>query len=1081
MFGVAHSIGLTRRRRIARRYAGSGRATRIAPVIFSERPEQSARRYPTRARGARAPAALDCKIRRRFLGSVKQILAYFKPYRLTCHLGRLTCITLCWIGLSLASLPAHAASDAADEGGQTAIRAEITSARQQIDALKSRENINKAVRQPAIGTYQQAISVLESAGTERQHSQQLEKIAAAAPQTIDKIRATIQDLRKPQSLDELRTMSAADLSSRIDSLRSNLSDAQSQISDLRDQLTQIAQRPDAARQQLSQARSALQSLATAADATPDAQSGGPRAAAQQTLVAARRTALNARIDRLQEELNGLDPRERLLEARRSLAEAKIASDNEALSTAQAALGQKQNASAKSLERASENKLDELRGAVKPISDAAQANLELTNRLTELNQQTENLSSHQAQQREKVDDLQRRLNLVQRQLEIGGGSVALGDVLRAQKRNLAAPALPFLFGKDTSNTPDVADAELQRFQLQQHQAELDDPAAMARRLARQADVQMNAGQQQSLTALLRQRRAIVDQLVDVQSRYINIGRDLDSLGQQYDDTLSSFNRLLDERLFWLPSFRLIKPSWPAAVVTDVPWAFRPTGWLQALRTLGAGVVARPPVAVIAFLAVALLVGMRRSLRQSLRQLAEPVGNVRHDTFWLTLRATVITVLLALPSVVLLLSIGYLMREAPQPGRFALAVAATVTVIGKLAFFIEPFVHVCRNNGLADRHFRWPPEARRGLHRVLRGLLMLLIAPTFFLTFTESFDDDSKRETLGRAAFMISSVVIAGFSWRLLHPRRGVLANVLGATNKSHWRLGYLWLPLAAGVPLVLCGMAGFGYYYTALQLETRFFYSAALLGACIILYSLIVRWVTIAERRLALARALRRREEAREARAAREAASAAGEGTPDNLDTLEIDLVQISEQSRGLIKVVIAVLIGAGFWLIWSDTLPALQLLNNVTLWQQSAQVNGQIAISHVTLGALLLATAVGVMTALAGRNLPGFLEITILRRFSMDPGSRYAMATLFQYAIVISGMLVAVGLIGLRWGSIQWLVAAISVGLGFGLQEIFANFVSGLVILFERPVRVGDYGDRGHADRHRVTNPDPGDHGHRLG
>ena len=53
-------------------------------------------------------------------------------------------------------------------------------------------------------------------------------------------------------------------------------------------------------------------------------------------------------------------------------------------------------------------------------------------------------------------------------------------------------------------------------------------------------------------------------------------------------------------------------------------------------------------------------------------------------------------------------------------------------------------------------------------------------------------------------------------------------------------------------------------------------------------------------------------------------------------------------------------------------------------------------------------------------------------------------------------MTLALGSLGLSWGNIQWLVAAIGLGLGFGLQEIFANFISGILILLERPIRVGD-------------------------
>ena len=93
---------------------------------------------------------------------------------------------------------------------------------------------------------------------------------------------------------------------------------------------------------------------------------------------------------------------------------------------------------------------------------------------------------------------------------------------------------------------------------------------------------------------------------------------------------------------------------------------------------------------------------------------------------------------------------------------------------------------------------------------------------------------------------------------------------------------------------------------------------------------------------------------------------------------------------------------------------------------------------------------------LASRNLPGLLELAVLQRLPMDHGGRNAITTLCRYACILAGCIIAFNTIGIQWSSIQWLVAALTVGLGFGLQEIFANFVSGLIILFERPVRIGD-------------------------
>ena len=61
-----------------------------------------------------------------------------------------------------------------------------------------------------------------------------------------------------------------------------------------------------------------------------------------------------------------------------------------------------------------------------------------------------------------------------------------------------------------------------------------------------------------------------------------------------------------------------------------------------------------------------------------------------------------------------------------------------------------------------------------------------------------------------------------------------------------------------------------------------------------------------------------------------------------------------------------------------------------------------------------------------------------------------------RYLVGVFGLLFAFQVVGFSWGSVQWLAAGLTVGLGFGLQEIFANLISGLIILIERPVRVGD-------------------------
>jgi small-conductance mechanosensitive channel len=90
------------------------------------------------------------------------------------------------------------------------------------------------------------------------------------------------------------------------------------------------------------------------------------------------------------------------------------------------------------------------------------------------------------------------------------------------------------------------------------------------------------------------------------------------------------------------------------------------------------------------------------------------------------------------------------------------------------------------------------------------------------------------------------------------------------------------------------------------------------------------------------------------------------------------------------------------------------------------------------------------------RALSRWLDNEFLPKTDMDPGMCASLSTLFSnigYAFVI---LLTLSSLGVQWTNLAWIVSALSVGIGFGLQEIVKNFVSGLILLTERPVKVGD-------------------------
>jgi potassium efflux system protein len=127
---------------------------------------------------------------------------------------------------------------------------------------------------------------------------------------------------------------------------------------------------------------------------------------------------------------------------------------------------------------------------------------------------------------------------------------------------------------------------------------------------------------------------------------------------------------------------------------------------------------------------------------------------------------------------------------------------------------------------------------------------------------------------------------------------------------------------------------------------------------------------------------------------------------------------------------------------------------------------------HVSFRAILAAAAVLAVLLIVTRVVKRWLELELLPRTTLEPSLQLSIATIFGYVGAIAAISFALTGLGFDLQKIALIAGALSVGIGFGLQSVVSNFVSGLILLTERPIRVGDSivvkGEEGWVRRVRV-------------
>jgi potassium-dependent mechanosensitive channel len=134
------------------------------------------------------------------------------------------------------------------------------------------------------------------------------------------------------------------------------------------------------------------------------------------------------------------------------------------------------------------------------------------------------------------------------------------------------------------------------------------------------------------------------------------------------------------------------------------------------------------------------------------------------------------------------------------------------------------------------------------------------------------------------------------------------------------------------------------------------------------------------------------------------------------------------------------------------------LIQNIATVLQAELTIGSL---NVSLGHILGFVGTVWASFLFAKFLRFLLEQDVYQHFKLARGTPQAISTMVQYAVLLLGFLVAMQVLGVDLNKLTILMGAFTVGVGFGLQNIINNFVSGLILLFERPIKVGDVIDVG--------------------
>lgn len=939
---------------------------------------------------------------------------------------------------------------------------EIQSRLKQLDEAA---DLDDAIKGKLREVYQQTLQELEAAKTWTATTMRFEQMIASAADELASTKSGLAGLpTKPKIV--------VPAGETLVQLQQALSTKEAEAAELQRQLSELEAEPRrraARRVEIPKLAAAAQRRLADAEkqlAAPGVAEEPPQlAVARRTALLARRQAAGREVRAYEKETAAYDARAELLPLRLDLATRQAALAQQEMKAWREVINRRRQEEAQQQARRAAWEAHQAEPAVHRL---AEENAQLAEKRTQLAGTIAEAARQLDETALKFRDVKEQFSRTQEKVDTIGLTNCIGLLLRQQREML--PNLRIHRRNVASRQATIRDVQLELFRLADRRQELADLERQVRKelhnlghVGPQPPVELEAAIREALET----EKEYLDALISDYNSYSDKLIDLDSTETQLIEQTEACANYIDERVLWIRSAMAVSREDLRVAADALAWLAGPESWKELGRLLAADLRQNPALFAVSALGFVGVFCYRRRMRARMIWIGEMAGRAGCYRFAPTLEVLLLTGILAAVWPCVLGYVAWRLVATVDGSDLARAVSSGLLATSGILLLIELLRETCRSKGLAGAHFCWPVAGVRVFRRRLRWLSVGLL-PSAMICFTMLAQGyEPWRNSLGRLAFVAGMVMLSLFVQRAFRQTDGILQPVMGL-RPDGWirRSRFAWYWLSVLAPLALAGFAAAGYYYTAQQLSERLYITLCLLLGLTLLRALLLRWVLVNRRKLAI-------EQARQRRAAALAESKMAEPSgalllPVSAET-DRDLAMINTQTRRLIGYSLAL---AGFlvvWLIWVDVLPALSILDRVELWQTSVQVTETYTpadgvpslrtldrLEPITLAGLCLALLIAATTFIAARNIPGLLEMAVLQHLPVDAGFRYAVAAVSRYVITIVGLVLACSTLGIGWSKVQWLVAAVSVGLGFGLQEIFANFVSGLIILFERPVRVGD-------------------------